>query len=80
MTRRDPLPKRFPGKTVARAKIWFGDSYSIGIEGPVPLALARLFVAGVTCGPSPEFLARLDKLSDELQSKPAPSRKKKVRQ
>lgn len=69
MTRRLPLQKLFPGKVVARIKIWFS-TYSIGIVGPIPPELARLIVA-VTCNRDPVALAKIDAIADELNDKTA---------
>jgi len=72
--RRQPLQKRFPGKVVARAKIWW-PGYSVGIEGPIEPALARLFVAVFVNPRNPEVLAKLDAISEEL-GQDAPSKSK----
>lgn len=65
-TRSLPLPKRFPGKTVARMKIWHKGG-AIGLEGPIAPELARLVVAAWFGKQDPKLLARLDAIAKELQ-------------
>lgn len=68
MTRRLPLAKRFPGKAVAKLKIWF-ETWSVGMEGQMHPELARLIVAVYCCAPEPEVLARLDAIARELNER-----------
>jgi hypothetical protein len=67
VTRRVPLPKQFPGRVVARAKIWFG-GHTVGISGPVAPELARLIVAAwFDNKQDPKMLARFDAMAREIQ-------------
>ncbi len=71
--RRLPLAKRFPGKTVARFKVWFS-GHTLGIDGPIPDELARLIVV-VWSNPDPAALAKVQALGVELQKPKANSSK-----
>jgi hypothetical protein len=67
MTRRLPLTKQFPGRTVARFKVWFEGS-TVGVDGPIAPELARLIIAAwFGSKQDSKLLARLDALAREIQ-------------
>lgn len=72
-TRRLPLQKLFPNKTVFRLQVWFA-SWRVAANGPIAPELAALMVAAVAGGArvSPATMARVVALTEELQGiKPA---------
>ncbi len=68
------LPKRWPGKWCARARIWTSHGGSIGFEGPLPDEAGELLVALLVSSPTEDQRARMRALRDELCPPKEPAR------